>query len=173
MGPDPDQEKANVDPLLQIRRLWDHRVWADEALFGGLRASPDAAARREYGHVLGAEETWLARLEQRRPLVPVWPEVMSLVELDALRARVAPAYGDYLRGLTPTSLGEMVTYANSAGARFTTGVGDILLHVALHGQYHRGKVNLMLRQAGHDPVPVDFIAFVRGAPAAVTEPPNL
>ncbi|MFQ5740386.1 MAG: DinB family protein [Acidobacteriota bacterium] len=33
-------------------------------------------------------------------------------------------------------------------------------------QYHRGKVNLLLRQAGHAPAATDFIAFVRGAPAA-------
>ena len=38
--------------------------------------------------------------------------------------------------------------------------------MALHGQYHRGKVNLLLRQGGHAPAPVDYVAFVRGVPAA-------
>jgi uncharacterized damage-inducible protein DinB len=38
----------------------------------------------------------------------------------------------------------------------------------LHGQYHRGKINLLLRQAGLAPAPVDFISFVRGVPAATT-----
>lgn len=159
-----------MDPLLQIRRLWDHCVWADKALFEGLGAAPDPAVSREYAHVLAAEETWLARLEQRPPVVSIWPEDLSMAELDALRARVMAAFDAYLRQLTPETLSSTVTYANSAGTRFSTAIGDILLHVALHGQYHRGKVNLMLRQASRECVPVDFIAFVRGAPAAVTPP---
>lgn len=36
----------------------------------------------------------------------------------------------------------------------------------MHGQYHRGKVNLLLRQADRTPAPTDYIAFVRGVPAA-------
>jgi hypothetical protein len=45
--------------------------------------------------------------------------------------------------------------------------------VVLHGQYHRGKVNLLLRQEGEQPAPTDYIAFVRGVPAAVTVPEPL
>ena len=45
----------------------------------------------------------------------------------------------------------------------------MLLQVALHGQYHRGKINLMLRQAGLPPTPTDYISFARGVPAATTD----
>jgi hypothetical protein len=38
----------------------------------------------------------------------------------------------------------------------------------LHGQYHRGKINLLLRQSGAEPAPADYISYVRGVPAAVT-----
>ena len=34
------------------------------------------------------------------------------------------------------------------------------------GQYHRGKINLLLRQQQATPIPVDCIAFLRGSPAA-------
>ena len=44
-----------------------------------------------------------------------------------------------------------------------------LLHVPLHGQYHRGKINLLLRQAGRQPAPTDYITFVRGVSAATEE----
>lgn len=43
-----------------------------------------------------------------------------------------------------------------------------LLHVALHAQYHRGKVNVLLRHAELAPAATDYIAFIRGAPAATT-----
>jgi uncharacterized damage-inducible protein DinB len=90
-------------------------------------------------------------------------------DLQALADDVHAGYATFLAGQSESSLALPVTYVNSAGREFDTVVGDILLHVALHGQYHRGKVTLMLRQAGLTPAPTDFIAFVRGAPAA-TDP---
>ena len=48
---------------------------------------------------------------------------------------------------------------------------DMLLQVVLHGCYHRGQVALVVRGAGAEPSPTDYIAFVRGAPAAVTPRP--
>ena len=60
-------------------------------------------------------------------------------------------------------------YVNSAGQSFETPVSDMLLQVFLHGQYHRGKVNLMLREGGLPPVPTDYISWARGVPAAVTD----
>ena len=65
-----------------------------------------------------------------------------------------------------------VAYTTSAGKSFANTVKDILLHVAMHAQYHRGKINLLLRQAGLEPAPADYIAFIRGAPAARTRSPG-
>ncbi len=150
-----------------VRSLWEHLYWADELVFEALAASGFAAAEafREVAHVVGTEETWLARLEGRPPRAPVWPEP-SPAGTRSLLEETHDAYREYLAGLEEEDLATPVTYTNSAGERFTNTKGDILLHVALHGQYHRGKVNLLLRQAGLDPAPVDYIAFVRGAPAA-------
>jgi uncharacterized damage-inducible protein DinB len=70
---------------------------------------------------------------------------------------------DRLSGL---ELDGEVTYVNSAGQEFRSTRRDMLLHVALHGCYHRGQVALLLREAGAVPEPTDYIAFVRGVPAA-------
>ena len=44
----------------------------------------------------------------------------------------------------------------------------------LHGAYHRGQIALLLREGGAEPAPTDYIAFVRGAPAATRTPsPNV
>ncbi|MDZ7780708.1 MAG: DinB family protein [Gemmatimonadota bacterium] len=156
--------------IRELRRLHDFMVWADRALYENLCRRPDLReAWLEYTHVLGAEETWLARLEGREPMAPVWPDLPP-DEVDTLRERLASAFSAYLGGLDEAWLDRPVRYTNSAGASFETSVGDILLHVALHGQYHRGKVNLLLRQAGVEPAPVDFVGWIRGAPAAVTPP---
>ena len=169
-----------------ITALWEHSFWADARLLEALEASADARgtagahageaganggataeALREHAHVLGAEETWLARIEGRSPAAPVWPEA-TLEAVRTLSEATERAFRAYLRDLTEEGLATSVTYRNSAGDEFTNRVADILLHVALHGQYHRGKVNLLLRQGGHEPAPVDYIAYVRGAAAATT-----
>ena len=60
-----------------------------------------------------------------------------------------------------------VEYTNSAGQTFRTPVANFLQHVSLHGQCHRGKIDLLLRQSGYI-APMDFIAYVHGVPATVT-----
>jgi uncharacterized damage-inducible protein DinB len=122
-------------------------------------------AWREYAHVLGAEEVWLARMEQRASNLPVWP-TLSPQECSALKDTLASGYSALLTTLTDADLDRGVTYTTSDGRVFTNAIGDILGQLALHGQYHRGKMNLLLRQGESTPAPVDLIAFIRGAPAA-------
>ena len=155
----------------ELRRLLDHARWADRLLLDALKGTPDAPAPawKELAHVVGAAELWLARLERRPARTGVWPELPA-VGVEALAEHVHDGYAAYLSRLTEGGLGELCAYTNSAGRPFETPVGEILLHVALHGQYHRGKVNVLLRQAGLAPAPTDYIAFVRGVPAATTPP---
>lgn len=153
-----------------VRQLWAHAAWADRLVMEALNNSPQAeSAWTEYAHILGAEETWIARLEGRSPRVPVWPQ-LDKRGIEALRLDVLAAYDAYLGGLDDAELSAVIDYTNTAGTPFQTRCADILLHVAMHGQYHRGRINVLLRQGGSEPVPVDYIAFVRGAPAARTRP---
>ncbi|HVE79937.1 MAG TPA: DinB family protein [Gemmatimonadaceae bacterium] len=156
-----------MSALEQIRRLWQHAAWADAVLLDALRipSEPPESALREYAHILGAEEVWLSRIERRAPRAPVWPTI-TIYTAAALAAHVRTGYESVLGRLTDAQLTAPVAYTNSAGQSFQTALDDILLHVALHGQYHRGKVNLLLRQEGCEPAPTDYIAFIRGVPAA-------
>ena len=158
--------------LGEIRRLYEHVAWADARLLRALEGPPaaPAGAIREYAHILGADETWLARLEGRPPGAAVWPAVV-LAELPALVQSVRAGYDKHLGSLDETGLDRLVTYTHSAGQSFQNSSRDILLHVALHAQYHRGTVNWLLREAGLDPAPTDYIAYIRGAAAAITPGP--
>lgn len=153
--------------LSLIRQLLQHSTWAHDELFRaltGTQGAPDQAWR-EYTHVLGAEEVWLSRLEQRDKRVSVWPE-LSPTECAAFKEKLRNEYADLQARLSEEDLDQAITYTTTDGRSFTNTIGDILVHVAMHGQYHRGKVNLLLRQADIAPTPVDLIAFIRGAPTA-------
>ncbi|MDQ6634855.1 MAG: DinB family protein [Gemmatimonadota bacterium] len=159
-----------------LPRLFDHLAWADAKARDALRAMPASTAEAKratelYAHVAAAEHVWLARLMGRPQEYPVWPEL----DLDAgaeLAARTASELRQFVASLCPEDLAREVDYANSAGRRFRDRVEDILMHVAMHGAYHRGQIALLTRQGGGEPASTDYIAFVRGAPAATrTSPP--
>ena len=159
-----------MDAREAFRRMWEHAAWADELLLTALEAMqpPPALAWREYAHVLGAESVWLDRLLQRPQRHAVWPE-FTVAEARSLAVSLRSEYATYVAGLSADALDARVAYVNSAGQSFETPVSDILLQVALHGQYHRGKINLLLRQAHLPSTPTDYITFARGVPAAVTD----
>jgi uncharacterized damage-inducible protein DinB len=152
-----------------MRRLWEHAAWADRLLLGTLlRLDPcPDEVWREYAHVLGAESVWLDRLKRRTARHRVWPQ-LEQAEAAALAETLRLEYVSFIEGLSTDALDALVPYVNSAGLAFETPVEDILLQVFLHGQYHRGKINRMLREFEEEPTPTDYISFVRGVPAATT-----
>jgi uncharacterized damage-inducible protein DinB len=156
-----------------LRKLIDHLKWADTAVLDALRAAPgsDTRALTLYAHVLGAEAVWLARLAGTQPDVAVWP-TLSLDDAARLAARNVSAFDEILETLGSDDVHRVVDYRNSAGRAFRDTVEDILMHVALHGSYHRGQISMVIRGGGGEPAPTDYIAFVRGVPAARTVPPT-
>lgn len=160
---------TEITAVGQIRRLFDHVEWADARVMVALREARNApdSIWRTYAHILGAEEVWLARIEGREQTVGVWPE-LTQDQCAALSERTTQRLQALIQTLDATALEQPVHYRNSAGQEFDTALGDILLHVALHGSYHRGQVAAAMRASGDAPEPTDYIMFVRDAPAAKT-----
>ena len=155
-----------------LHQLVAHLVWADSAVLAALRESPgtDTRGLTLYAHVVGAEAVWIARIAGRTPDVAVWP-TLSLDQAAALARRNADELTALLASATADDFAHEIEYRNSAGVQFRSTLEDILLHVALHGSYHRGQISLVIRGGGGEPAPSDYIAYVRGAPAARTIPP--
>ena len=153
-------------------KLVDHLEWADAATLRALETAPgsDTRALTVYAHVLGAEAVWLARIAGRSQDVAVWP-TLSIDESRSLGARNVAELKAVLESTDDGGIAREIAYRNSAGQPFRSKVEDILLHVCVHGAYHRGQIAQMIRQGGGEPAPTDFIAFIRGAPTAKTIPP--
>lgn len=166
------------DLLRHLASLRAHGEWADARLLGaadgitanGITADATPAATavlRELAHVRGAQEIWLSRIEGRPATIPVWPDydAATLAQAGAvIDARLRRLFAT----LTPDALAQEIAYTNLQGLPFRTELGDILLHLLMHGQYHRGKANAALREAGAATVGVDYIAWHResGAPTS-------
>lgn len=145
-----------------ISRLFDHLEWGNALVFDALSSElrPDPESLRLLAHILAAEELWLARIHGRAPRFPVWPS-LTLDECARLASNSRAAFLDLLGSLDADALQRVVRYTNSAGYTFENSVGDILVHVALHGHYHRGQIARQLRTMGLTPPYTDFIGFAR------------
>lgn len=150
-----------------LYQLVEHARWADRLVLESLRRASALPTRAldTFAHVIAAEHVWLSRLEGRPAEIAVWPS-LDLDGCGVLMNATHAAMIEYVHGLDEAALERQVHYSNTAGAEFDSRIGDIMMHVLLHCAYHRGQVALLLRTAGAEPEPTDFIAFCRGAPAA-------
>ena len=156
--------------MQHLTKLVAHLAWADDRVLAALRSAtaPDPSCLELFAHVLAAEHVWLARLKGDTPRHPVWP-TLSLEACAGLVQANQRELTSYVGALRGADLARGITYTNSAGQQFTSSVEDILLQISLHGTYHRGQIAWALRRGGSVPMPTDYIAFVRGAPAATLD----
>lgn len=142
-------------------RLLRYDAWANAATLGSLRGGePPAKAIRWMGHIVGSGALWLARLRQEPPELAVWPD-LDADQCAAGLARLADSWPRYLGALSPADLEASVGYRNSLGEEWTSQIGDILMHVVMHGAYHRAQIAAALRESGREPAYTDFIHAVR------------
>lgn len=152
-------------------KLFDHMEWADRRALASLRAmaNPPSTAVELLAHILGAERVWLSRIEGVQSSLAVWPQ-LTLGEAERALGENADGYRGLLEKLSSAGLQQPITYKTSAGDQFTSTVEDMLTQVVTHGSYHRGQIAAQVRAAGGTPNPTDYIAYIRGAPAATRRP---
>jgi len=144
-------------------RLIEHLAWADGEIIQSLkeRAAPPPRALQIISHVIAAEKVWLSRIAGRPGQAPpIWPD-LSLDECRSLGVDNAANLRRLVDPAEPRQLERIISYANSRGEQFRTALEDILLHVCMHGSYHRGQIAALVRSTGGVPINTDYITYVR------------
>jgi uncharacterized damage-inducible protein DinB len=139
-----------------------HLHWANQRILETLQNSEEnKQANNLFSHILHAENVWYTRLKGADSShIPIWEEV-SLELCAEMVNQNHHNYTEFLSTLSNTNLNKLVSYKNSKRKEFHNTIREILTHVALHGQYHRGQINQLLRAADLEPINVDFITFKR------------
>jgi uncharacterized damage-inducible protein DinB len=156
--------------VAHFTKLFDHMEWADKRALASLRgmSNPPPPAVELLAHVLGAERVWLSRIEGSKSPLAVWPK-LTLEEAERVLGENAQGFRRLLSTLPSAGLQQPITYTNSAGDEFTSTIEDMLTQVVTHGSYHRGQIAAQVRAAGGTPNPTDYIAYIRGSPAATRQ----
>jgi uncharacterized damage-inducible protein DinB len=146
-----------------IQSMFQHLHWANQRILDALQKAEveNKQANNLFSHILHAENVWLTRLKGvDSSHFPIWGEV-SLDSCIEMVNQNHHNYTELLSKLSNTNLNQVVSYKNSKGSEFHNTVREILTHVALHGQYHRGQINHLLRISDLEPINVDCITFKR------------
>jgi uncharacterized damage-inducible protein DinB len=163
--------------LAAVRPLFDHMEWADAMVWRAVGESASAADDKvlhdRLYHIHATQHAFV-QVWRGEEIVfkgpDDYPGLDAVLRLAREFYAVAPAY---VAALNPEVVDdEMVLpwssyFAKRAGfeARPST-LGETLLQLPSHSTYHRGQVNIRLRELGATPPLVDFIAWVwAGKPA--------
>jgi len=146
-----------------IRQLIAYGGWANARIL--TEVSPSSRRHQKalhlLAHLLVSEKIWLLRLKREDTSAINKSPELSFAECENLANENQRSYTGLLGSLNEDKLNSLVTYRNFKGTEFHTPVGEILMHVALHGTYHRGQIAIAMRAEGGIPVDTDFITFVR------------
>lgn len=148
--------------LSHHRRMFRFDHWANtvslEAVLPHAERLPKSVAW--LNHILGAKRIWLARVTATAPPFSVNP-TFSAAELRGEFAIAQHGWEEFLATQTDADIARVIQYKSLKGDPFQSALGDILAHVPIHGQHHRGQVNADLRAAGLTPPAIDYIHAAR------------
>ncbi len=139
-----------------LQRLFDYDDWANLEEVRHLRslAAPPEKALRILAHIVGTEWLWLGRLRRAPKPAIVWPDLT----LDECEQQIEGLHHEWPRESGRT---DVVEYVNSKGDHWSSRADDILIHVIIHGGYHRGQIATLVRQSGQTPAYTDYIHCIR------------
>ncbi len=153
-----------------LHELMQHMEWADAAVWNSVLASPRARSDpriRDCLYHLHAVQWAYLQIWRNEP--PQLPEASSFDDLAAIHAwgreyyRRLAEQGDWL---TDDALERPIHFpwAEQLTERFGSPalatLAETILQIVSHTTYHRGQVNMRLRELEAEPPLTDFIAWV-------------
>jgi uncharacterized damage-inducible protein DinB len=159
---------AQANDLMQA--LMRYKVWADADLLDTLLTLPEPLSEPEgrlvtaiirhfhtvdcifKAHLLGVPHEYTSA----NPAEPA-----ALSELQQRVSAIDEWYLEYTRNLDQRELGQVLHVKFTDGQQQVLTRSDMLLHVSLHGSYHRGNVGLLMKKCGVEPPQDRFTTYLR------------
>ncbi len=144
-----------------FERLFDYDYWAIKRLGTVMIAAGDLPERPQnlYAHLLSANHIWQCRMSGTKPHLSVWediPRSQWIIQLDQNRQQMTAL----LDGISAIDFDKVVSYTTSQGILYQNTIGEIMMHMITHSNYHMGQINLLLKPF-LSPQDIMYITFVR------------
>lgn len=148
---------SRVDTLKELFLFND---WGRDRLMAAALPLPDAkldqpfemgpgSLRKTLQHLASVEQVWLERwLGNANPDYAALSAERPLDRLSSDWQTTAAARNEFINRLDEAGLSRMVSFTTRTGEPYTLALGDLMLHVVMHGVHHRAQVTNMLRHVG-------------------------
>lgn len=109
-------------------------------------------------HIVWAEKTWLGRVNHS--------EIANMKDLDAEGLMrewelTSARWENELMNSTVEDFERNITYYNTEGGKYENNLFEIYLHLTDHATYHIGQMMSAIRSFGLEPVPTNYIHYLR------------
>jgi uncharacterized damage-inducible protein DinB len=156
--------------LSDLRDLYRHMEWADASVWRAVLASEEAGKderlRELFYHLHLVQCAWLRAWRGK-------PQDTPLPTFTDLRALMVWGHSYYeeifthLENLTADEISKTMELPWAEIVERELGrqpesisIGETMLQIPLHSQYHRGQINARLRAVGGEPPRVDYVVWV-------------
>ncbi|NMM47176.1 DinB family protein [Marinigracilibium pacificum] len=119
----------------------------------------DGKFRRLLSHIINAQDIWLSRIQNTSSEFEIWQEH----DPEDLKKHNDQHLKSFLDLIQNQDLNKVLSYNSLAGKGYTTAIEDILMHIVNHGTHHRAQISQLLSQNNINPIPTDYIYYIRKA----------
>lgn len=144
-------------------RLLNYDRFANELLLNTiLDAGTPEKPVQLMAHLLGSQQVWLARCQNKTFKVEIWPD-WKADTFETLIEENHQQWTDFINEVA--NFDETIHYTNSTGNRYDNTIAEITTHMLNHGTHHRAQIGQQLKLAGVDELPsTDYILYIRQNP---------
>jgi uncharacterized damage-inducible protein DinB len=150
-----------------LRDLFAHAEWADATVWRASMTTDDPVIREKLHHIHATQHGFLS-MWLGAPAMP--PPLSAFADLPAI-ARFGHDFHEavpaFLGTLTDDALDRELVLPWATMIEASIGrppapstLREALLQITSHSTYHRGQVNMRLRELGNTPPLVDYIAWI-------------
>ncbi len=146
-----------------FQNLFEYNTWANNKIISALEKQnvKDEKTIGILSHIISTQDAWLERLKQTPNYsMDIW-EVYSLQEIKILSKNSSTSWNNFLRRLNKKRFNDICVYKNSKRKELSNTFTEIVEHVISHSNYHRGQINFLLSESKLEPIPIDYIFYIR------------
>jgi len=133
---------------------------ANKKLLNKIMALPDKTpCIRLFSHLINCQYKWMARITEHPEAESMswWEPVYFLEDLSGEWEKSFSPFPKYLSALNESDFSKKLVFPRPGNDLWTATLEDVMLQLNYHSIHHRAQMQLLIRQQGLTPDPIDYI----------------
>ena len=168
-----------MDQVSTFERVFSYKARANDEILAAMRRFDEASPAKEIAvrvlsHTYAVDQIFAANLRRAEHgyTSPNPGQAPSLEELTAAIKTSDQWFIDYVSRLDEEQLAELIDFTFTDGLPGRMSREEMLMHVTVHGEYHRGQISLIMMQNSITPPGDGFTSYLHKEEASARRRPG-